>query len=141
MDTRNLLEGATMLEEARSAVLESGDWLTPAGIAQHSGPSSRNPSAQLNKWSKQGRIFAIRDNEVDYYPSYGLDPSAGFRPWKALAEVIATFAGHKDDWGMAYWFRSPNSFLGGQLPQDLLGSSPERVIEAARDEVSEIAHG
>ncbi len=42
---------------------------------------------------------------------------------------------------MAYWFRSDNSFLGGKRPQDLLASGPDRVIEAAMDEVQEIAHG
>lgn len=42
---------------------------------------------------------------------------------------------------MAYWFRSDNRFLGGKRPQDLLASAPERVIEAAGDEVLGIAHG
>ena len=57
------------------------------------------------------------------------------------AKVIEAFAGHKDGWGMAYWFRSDNSFLGGKRPQDLLATAPERVIDAALDEVQEVAHG
>ena len=60
---------------------------------------------------------------------------------KALARIIEVFAGRKDGWGMAYWFLSDNSFLGGRRPQDLLACAPEQVIEAARDEVREIAHG
>jgi len=136
-----LLKEASMLVQARKAVLESGDWLTAANVAQLAGLSTRNPSAQPNKWKKQGLIFAIHHNGVDYYPGYGLNRDAGFRPLKALAKVIEVFVGHKDGWGMAYWFRSPNSFLGGKRPQDVLGAQPERVIEAARDEVQEIAHG
>ncbi len=136
-----LLKEASMLVQARKAVLESGDWLTAANVAQLAELSTRNPSAQPNKWKKQGLIFAIHHNGVDYYPAYGLDSDAGFRPLKALAKVIEVFAGHKDGWGMAYWFRSPNSFLGGKRPQDVLGAQPERAIEAARDEVQEIAHG
>ncbi|TVR67842.1 MAG: DUF2384 domain-containing protein [Candidatus Competibacteraceae bacterium] len=136
-----LLKEASMLVQARKAVLESGDWLTAANVAQLAGLSTRNPSAQPNKWKKQGLIFAIHHNGVDYYPGYGLNRDAGFRPLKALAKVIEVFVGHKDGWGMAYWFRSPNSFLGGKRPQDVLGTQPERVIEAARDEVQEIAHG
>lgn len=136
-----LLKEASMLVQARKAVLESGDWLTAANVAQLAGLSTRNPSAQPNKWKKQGLIFAIHHNGVDYYPGYGLDRDAGFRPLKALAKVIEVFAGHKDGWGMAYWFRSPISFLGGKRPQDVLGAQPEQVIEAARDEVQEIAHG
>lgn len=136
-----LLKEAAMLVRARKEVLESGDWLTSAEIAQLAGLSARNPSAQPNKWKKQGQIFAIGHGGVDYFPGYGLDRDADFRPMKALAKIIETFGQHKDGWGMAYWFRSDNSFLGGKRPQDLLVSAPERVIEAARDEIEEIAHG
>lgn len=136
-----LLKEAAMLVRARKAVLESGDWLTAADIAQLAGLSTRNPSAQPNKWKKAGQIFAINHGGVDYFPCYGLDRDTGFRPVKALAKIIETFGGHKDGWGMAYWFRSDNSFLGGKRPQDLLASESERVIEAAIDEVQEIAHG
>jgi hypothetical protein len=136
-----LLKEAAMLVRARKAVLESGDWLTAADIAQLAGLSTRNPSAQPNKWKKQGQIFAIHHGGVDYFPGYGLDRNAGFRPLKALARIIEIFGERKDGWGTAYWFRSDNSFLGGKRPQDLLASAPLRVIEAALDEVQEIAHG
>ncbi|NLY26544.1 MAG: DUF2384 domain-containing protein [Alcaligenaceae bacterium] len=136
-----LLKEAAMLVQARNAVLESGDWLTAAEVAQLAGLSTRNPSAQPNKWKKQGLIFAISHNGADYFPGYGLDREANFRPLKAMAKVIEAFAGHKDGWGMAYWFRSDNSFLGGKRPQDLLATAPDRVIEAALDEIQEIAHG
>lgn len=136
-----LLREAAMLVRARKAVLESGDWLSAADIAQLAGLSTRNPSAQPNKWKKQGLIFAINHGGVDYFPGYGLDRDAGFRPVKALAKVIETLGVCKDAWGMAYWFRSDNSFLGGKRPQDLLASAPERVIEAARDEIQEVLHG
>ncbi|SCZ47302.1 hypothetical protein SAMN03159405_06066 [Pseudomonas sp. NFACC44-2] len=136
-----LLKEAAMLVQARKAVLESGDWLTAADIAQVAQLSTRNPSAQPNKWKKQGQIFAINHGGVDYFPGYGLDPDANYRPLKALAKVIEVFEGHKDSWGMAYWFRSDNSFLGGKKPQDLLASAPDRVIGAAQDENRGIAHG
>lgn len=136
-----LLKEAAMLVRARKAVLESGDWLTAADIAQLAGLSTRNPSAQPNKWKKQRQIFAIHHGGVDYFPGYGLDRDTGFRPAKALAKIIETFEGHKDGWGMAYWFLSDNSFLGGKRPQDVLASAPERVVNAAMEEVQEIAHG
>ena len=136
-----LLKEAMMLARARKAVLDSGDWLTAAEIAQLAGLSATNPSTQPNKWKKQGQIFAIHHNGVDYFPDYGLDRSTNFRPLTAMARVIEVFAEHKDAWGMAYWFLSVNSFLGGKRPQDLLATAPDRVIDAARDEVQEIAHG
>ncbi|SFB61794.1 hypothetical protein [Azotobacter beijerinckii] len=139
--TPRLLKEAAMLVQARKAVLESGDWLTAAEVAELAGLSTRNPSAQPNKWKKQGQIFAINHVGVDYFPGYGLDREADFRPIKALAKVIEVFAGHKDSWGMAYWFRSDNSLLGGKRPQDLLASTPDRVVAAALDEVQEVTHG
>jgi len=36
------------------------------------------------------------------------------------ARVLSVFRGRKDEWGLAYWFASVNSFLGGKRPQDLL---------------------
>ncbi|MCL4626039.1 hypothetical protein [Burkholderia multivorans] len=136
-----LLKEATMQVQARRAVLDSGDWLTAANIAELAELSTRNPSAQPNKWKKQGLIFAISHGGMDYFPAYGLDRDAGFRPLKVLSRIIATFDGHKDGWGMAYWFRSDNSYLGGKRPQDLLVTDPERVLRAAMDEVQEVSHG
>lgn len=136
-----LLKEAAMLVRARTAVLESGDWLTAADIAQLAGLSTRNSSAQPNKWKKQGLIFAINHGGVDYFPGYGLDRDRGFRPVKTLAPIIEILGAHKDGWGMAFWFRSNNSFLGGKRPQDLLATAPDRVIDAAMDEVLEISHG
>ena len=130
-----------MLVAARKAVLASGDWLNAAELAQLAGLSPRNPSAQPNKWKKQGQIFAIHHNGVDYFPGYGLDPDNAFRPLKALAGILLVLAPHKDGWGMAYWFMSANGFLGGQRPQDLLRTDPDRVLAAARDEVMGVLHG
>ncbi len=132
---------ARMVADARKAVLESGDWLTAAGVAKVAGFSATNPSAQPNKWKKECQIFALRHRGVDYFPGYALDPSADFRPVKALAKVLDVFRGKKDDWGLAYWFASVNSFLGGRRPQDLLIGQPDRVVAAATDEVAGVLHG
>ena len=137
----HMLTEARMAAKARKAVLEGAEWLTAAQIARLAGFSVSNPSAQPNKWKKDGLIFAIRHESTDYFPAYGLDPKANYRPVKALAKVLSAFGNTKDAWGFAYWFASVNSFLGGKRPQDLLANAPDRVIEAACDEVAEIAHG
>jgi hypothetical protein len=139
--TPNELKEATMLARARTAVIDSGDWMTAAEIATAAGFSSTNPSAQPNKWKRDGAMFAIRHNGVDYFPSYGLDPQTGYRPRKALAQVIRTFGETRDSWGLAYWFMSANSYLGGKAPRDLLALEPERVLAAAADECEGVLHG
>ena len=133
-----MLKETTMLIRARKAVLANGDWLTAAEVAQLAGLSTRNPSAQPNKWKRQGQIFTIYHGGVNYFPGYGLDCATGFRPVKALARVIDTFAEYKDGWGMAYWFASVNGFLDGQRPQDVLAHNPARVLAAAKDEIEEM---
>lgn len=136
----HMLTEALMAAHARKAVLSSAEWLTAAQIAEHAGFSASNPSAQPNKWKKDGLIFAINHQNTDYFPAYGLDP-ATFRPIKALATVLEAFEGTKDAWGLAYWFSSVNSFLDGKRPQDLLRKAPVEVIAAAQDEIAGVAHG
>ncbi|UIA84529.1 hypothetical protein LU631_20275 [Erwinia tracheiphila] len=136
----HIIKEVAMLVKARKGVLESGDWLTAAEITELAQLSTANPSAQPNKWKKAGRIFAIHHNGVDYFPAYGLNKDEGFRPLKSMAHVIEVFNDYKDGWGMAFWFLSANSFLGGERPQDMLATQPERVIEAARDEIHGVEH-
>ena len=137
----HMLVEARMTAHARSEVLASGDWLTAAQLAELAGFSASNLSAQPNKWKKDGQIFAIRHQGLDYFPAYGLDAEARYRPLKPLAQTLAVFGTAKDGWGLAYWFASANSLLGGKRPQDVLLKSPERVLAAATDEMAEIAHG
>jgi hypothetical protein len=136
----HILTEARMAAQARNAVLTSAEWLTAAQIAEQAGFSASNPSAQPNRWKKDGLIFAIHHQNTDYFPAYGLDP-ATFRPITAMAEVLAAFKDSKDAWGLAYWFSSVNSFLGGRRPQDLLRTATDDVIAAAKDELAGVAHG
>lgn len=135
-----LLREAAALARSRKAVLEGADWLTAAKLAELAGLSATNPSTQPNKWKRQRQIFAIRHNGIDYFPSYGLDPETDWRPRKALKSVLEVFGDEKDGWGLAYWFRSANGFLGGQRPQDVLATQPEQVIAAASDEMEGVEH-
>ncbi len=136
-----LLKKAAMLARAKKTVLESSEWLTSNELAELANLSTRNPSAQPNKWKKTGKIFAIHHAGIDYYPGYALDPTNGYRPFQPLATILEVFSSHKDSWGIAIWFASQNSFLGAKRPLDLLLTKPDRVLAAAIDEVQEIGHG
>lgn len=138
---RQMLIEARMAAQARTAALQSGEWLTAAQVADLAGFSATNPSAQPNRWKKDRQIFAIRHQGNDYFPAWALDAQANYRPSKHLAPVLRAFGEKKDGWGLAYWFASANSFLGSKRPQDVLFKSPDRVLAAAADEMAEIAHG
>ena len=136
-----LLREAKMLAAAKTEILQSNDWVTASEISDLAQFKSSNPSAQPNKWKLAGKMFALRHEGIDYFPMYGLDPALGYRPFAGLEPVVSTLAGKKDGWGMAFWFASPNSYLGGRRPKDLLQSDPGQVLAAARDSVAGVMHG
>ncbi|WP_448030749.1 hypothetical protein [Bradyrhizobium liaoningense] len=119
----------------REVIIAVGGWLTGTQIAEIVG------SARLDEWKKDGQIFAVNHRCVEYFPDYVLGPSTDYRPAKGLARVLAIFRGQKDDWSIAFWFLSANSFLGGERPEDLLIRNPDRVAAAAADEMGGVVDG
>lgn len=47
----------------------------------------------------------------------------------------------KDGWGLSFWFISPDGFLGGERPRDLLSTDVNSVILAAHDEAVGVTAG
>lgn len=137
----SVVKQASMEARARAAVLTSSEWLTAKDIAERAGLSTANASSTPWKWKQDGSIFAINNEGRNLFPIYGLDPDSGYRPLKSLKSIIEVFKGRKESWGMAYWFASANSFLGGKRPMDLIKSEPSHVLAAAEDEVAGVVHG
>ena len=135
------LAEARMIVDAKSTILRSGDFLSAAEIAKMAGYSPKNPSAQPNKWKKDGAIFAFQHKGIDYFPRYALNPMESYRPYKTLAAVLKIFGEAKSGWAAAFWFAGLNSFLDDQRPQDLLATRPDLVIAAAQDEAVGVQHG
>jgi hypothetical protein len=131
---------ARMRSKAKIAVLESGDWLTASVVAEVARFETLNPSAPTSEWKSKKLIFSIDHKGVDYFPSYALDPVTHYRPRAAIKAVIDIFGDQKGGWGLAYWFASVNSFLGGRRPQDVINEDPEQVIAAAEDTVVGAGH-
>jgi hypothetical protein len=131
---------ARMLIEAKTAILNSGDFLLATEQVKLAGFSSTNLSVQPKKWRRNREIFAIQHGREDYLPLYGLD-TEGHRPRKEMAEILKVFGDTKDGWGLAFWFAGLNSFLDDERSQDVLATDPERVIAAAKDEMAELQHG
>ncbi len=137
----HLMIEARMAGEARAAVIETADWLTAAQLSEVAGFGGLNPSAQPNRWKREGRIFAIRQAGSDLFPGYALNPEAGYRPIPGLAPILSLFEPEMDEWEIAIWFASVNSYLGGTMPKDLLLREPGRVLAAAEDEMAGVLHG
>jgi hypothetical protein len=52
-----------MILEAKTAILNSGDFLPAKEVAKLAGVSAVNPTLQPNKWKRDQDIFAIRQGE------------------------------------------------------------------------------
>lgn len=137
--TKATVREAEMVARVRRTVLESGDWWTAADIAKHAGFSKTNPSAQPSKWKRDCQTFTITWKGTDYFPKYGLDEHRA-RPLPAMKDVILILSDKKDGWGMAVWFEAVNSYLGGKAPKTVIAKHPDRVIDAARNEVMAEEH-
>ena len=135
------LAQARMMIEQKRRILESGDYIPASEIAKLAGYSEINPSAQPNKWKREGAIFAIPHNGTDYFPIFALDPESNYKPYPAIQEIVEVFGETKGAWSLALWFSSLNSYLDDRRPQDLVESEPEHVVAAARDEREGLRHG
>ena len=126
-----------MLVEAKTAILNGGDFLPATEVAHLAGFNSTNLSAQPKNWKRNREIFAIRQGRENYLPPYGLNP-ADHRPCREMAQILKVFGAAKDGSGLAFWFAALNSFVDDERPKDVLATDPERVIAAAKDEVAEL---
>jgi len=139
--SRSTLIQARMQAEAKSTILDSGDYLRAAEIAKLAGYSETNPSAQTSKWKRDKSIFAVEKDGVDYFPSFALNPERSYKPYSAVGAVLDVFQDTKSSWGLAFWFAGLNSFMGDRRPQDLLATKPDLVIAAAKDAMEGLQHG
>lgn len=133
-----LLRESQMLTKGKIRILHSGDCLTTQDVAELGGLTTVTACSELDAWVRDGRIFTVEHEGIRYVPRYGLDPSAGYRPLPSLAPVIECLAIKKEGWGMAFWFGSSNSYLGGRMPKDVLPKDPQAALDAAKDEIAGI---
>lgn len=127
-----------LLAKGKKRILQSGDWLPAHDLENIAHLNTADLRYEPNQWKQAGEIFTLQHEGIDYFPIYGLDPAKGYRPRSGLAPVITVLAFKKDGWGMAFWFGSSNSYLGGRMPKDVLMKDPRIVLEAAKDEISGI---
>ena len=100
----------------------------------------RNISAEIALWEAERRIFSVEHDGERHFPKYAPGPQSNFQPYPVAAKIIAILRG-KDGWGIAYWFGSLNSYLGGSYPRDFIAPDTERVIDATNTGAMGITHG
>ena len=126
-----------MLEIAKKAILDSGDFLSQDQTAQR----LDLPPMRLDEWEAEGQVFSIQHAGGLLFPTYAFQANDGHRPAPGLKAILDVLRAMKGGWGIASWFASSNAFLGGRRPQQMLCSDAEKILLAANEEVSGITHG
>lgn len=130
-----------MVELARAHILACGDFLQVQDLADYLGIHVEVLSPAIQEWEADQRIFSIVYESCRFFPAYAFPPQSGASPIPALRDVLSMLRPMKDGWGVSFWFISPNGWLGGKRPRDLLSTEPSLVISAARDEAVGVVHG
>ena len=89
------------------------------------------PISVLAKWIVSRTMITIDWHSEILIPVFQIDfHSRGIRT--GCREIVAELRDVMDDWEMASWFATPNPWIGGVPPVDMLGASWQSVVDAAR---------
>ena len=116
---------AWLCAEDVARLLLAGEFLD-AGVSV---PAAFAPQAlasavsSVERWTQEGRIFAIHD----LYPRYQFDRRG--RPHPPVERALARL-GDEGVLRVGNWFATPNEYLQGRRPQELLASAPADVLRA-----------
>jgi hypothetical protein len=126
---------ARRLAARRARLLKEFGWTTAEELATANGSQAENRHALADNWKKRHQVFSVphRDAKEGLREVFPLFQFEDHRPIKVVREIIEAFGERKSPWKLALWFTSNNGWLPNQArPVDLLTTSPNDVIEAAR---------
>jgi hypothetical protein len=122
-----------MQKKASESVLLGTGWLSAADIGRSSERSASNPGALANRWKTERKVFALNWKGRDLFPAYAFDERLNPRP--AVGEILRLFGAGMDPWRIASWFESPNAWLDGRRPREVLvdpSADASVLVDAAR---------
>ncbi len=122
--------------EARHELLQEFGAFKSADIGEAAGSKASNRGALAHRWKSDGRVFSVVHNGAAYFPGFQFTPDG--KPLTVVGDLLAILANIRPGWELALWFTASNGWLGGKRPVDLLVTSPEAVLDAARHEAEEL---
>ncbi|MDA8208052.1 MAG: hypothetical protein M0Z92_03570 [Actinomycetota bacterium] len=86
----------------------------------------------VTRQRKERRLFSVSHAGQAILPAFQF--AAAGRPRPELQPLLAALieAG-VDAWELWAWLTSPSSWLSGEVPEELAGAQPERVLRAAQE--------
>src|SRR6185369_3582980 len=121
---------AALQQRGRDLIWAGCEWLTADQIRKHSGHGTAGDPPDLEQWTRDRKVFSLIRDGLEYFPAYLFD--ADFRPLPAVQTILKILHAHSPK-GLAAWFESTSSFLGGARPREIVSAAPERAMAAAED--------
>lgn len=126
---------------AARLILSGTDWIEHPG--EHESPvrpslGEEYRTEKLVDLCDSPSVFCINHQGRTLFPLYAFDREG--RPLPVIGEVVKLLGG-RTGWQLAAWFESTSSVLDGQRPREVLQSSPERVLVAAKVHAAGPLHG
>ena len=113
---------------ALASVMSGTTWLTADELAARICASRAGCADTTARWTAEGRLFALDIGGRAVYPAYAFD--AAGEPLPVIRRVVQNLS-RQDALGLACWFESPNAYLDGSRPREMLVTDAERVVAAA----------
>ena len=123
---------------AREELISEFGLLSSADVASLAGSRAKNKASLANRWKQEGRIFSVPHEGSVQFPAFQFDREG--RPHEAVAGVLRILGSKISEWGLGLWFTAANGWLGGKRPVDLLAGEPDRVVDAAEREATELVY-
>ena len=129
--TPAFIDQARRNAEARADFTRDYGMLDADQVHELYGSKARNRSALAARWRSDKKIFAVQRGGRFLYPAFQFDAQG--LPRKVISKVLAALGDAVGGWQTALWFVTPNGWLDGEKPVDLLDRKPDAVLDAAAD--------
>ncbi len=97
-------------------------------VAKESSSTAKNRAAIASRWLAEKRIFAVNFERQTWFPRFQFQDGSTI---PAISKVIKAFPKHATGWDLAFFFDTPNSFIDGRRPVELLKSGTEKIESLA----------
>jgi hypothetical protein len=104
----------------RQWFVKSVKCLTAAQVAEEGGYQAKNTSATATRWTDDDKIFCVRHAGQLLYPAFQFRHG---RPLAVIARILHALGKDPTGWDIAFFFATPNAYLGDKRPMDRLHDS------------------
>jgi hypothetical protein len=109
-------------------ILQAGDWLERDDLERRISPDG-DAYFVVADWLWGLRMFCVEFDGKQFFPPFAFN--ARWKPLPATRAILDVLWDYSD-WHIAGWFESPNSYLDGTRPRELIARDRDSVERAAR---------